>query len=72
MKALILLDQSGMVENWDPQNAGTFRTKLQKQNTPRNFETEAQTTNQSGKMRAPFLCSFIYSVADNDYKRQDI
>ena len=41
VKAIIMLDQSGMVENWDPQKAGTPRTKLQKQNTPRNFETEA-------------------------------
>ena len=41
VKAIIMLDQSGMVENWDPQKAETPRTKLQKQNTPRNFETEA-------------------------------
>ena len=41
VKALILLDQSGMVEKWDLQNAGTTMTKLQKIGTPRNFETEA-------------------------------
>ena len=38
VKAIIMLDQSGMVENWDPQKAGTPRTKLQKQNTPRNLK----------------------------------
>ena len=41
VKALILLDQSDMVEKWDLQNAGTTMTKLQKIGTPRNFETEA-------------------------------
>ena len=41
VKALILLEQSGMVEKWDLQNAGTTMTKLQKIGTPRNFETEA-------------------------------
>ena len=41
VKALILLDQSGMVEKWDLQNAGTTMTKLQKIGTPRNFEAEA-------------------------------
>ena len=41
MKALILLGQGSMVEKQDPENAETPRTKLQKLNTPRNFETEA-------------------------------